>query len=118
MKTVEVNNSVWTEERILNIIIKSDEQMIRAMMKIYDYQTIAERRIGGTTEHNGVGFTGVDGTILSSFCDCYIKYRRLTERQMVIVRKKMPKYVKQLLKIIAIENGSEIKSIRKPRLVK
>ncbi len=118
MKTVEINNSVWTEERILNTIMKSDDQMIKAMMKIYDYQTIAERRIGGTTEHNGVGFTGVDGNILSSFCDCYMKYHRLTERQMIIVRKKMPKYVKQLLKIISIENNTEIKTVRKPRLVK
>ena len=68
-----------------------------ALLKIYEFQTEAERNIETTTDWNGVGFTGSDGEILTSFAKGLLKYRTLTERQMAITKNKMPKYWKQIL---------------------
>ena len=50
-------------------------------------------------EDNDIGFTGTDGNILSSFAKFYLRTGRLSEKQMVIVFKKMPKYHKQVIKM-------------------
>ena len=52
-----------------------------------------------THEHNGVGFNGIDGGIMSSFSEFYKKTGFLTYKQMKIARKKMLKYAGQLTKI-------------------
>lgn len=72
---------------------------VRGMLKIYDYQTASEQNIGATTDHNNVGFSGVDSEILSSFAEQVKKGRSLSEKQMTYVHKYMPKYAKQLQRI-------------------
>lgn len=72
---------------------------INAMLKIYEYQTSEEQNIESTTEHNGVGFTGFDGEILSSFVGQWQRRKSLSEKQLIIVFKKMPKYWNQILNI-------------------
>lgn len=71
----------------------------RALLKIYEFQTIDERKMQNTVYHNGVGFTGTDGKILTSLAKQYQKYGRLSEKQMAILFKKMPKYWMQVVKI-------------------
>lgn len=70
---------------------------IKGLVTIYKYQTDDEQRVGDTCEHNGVGFTGADGEILSSFAQ-QVNAKRFagSEKQMNILFKKMPKYAKQL----------------------
>ncbi len=70
---------------------------IKGLVTIYKYQTDDEQRVGDTCEHNGVGFTGADGEILSSFAE-QVNAKRFkgSEKQMNILFKKMPKYAKQL----------------------
>ena len=58
-----------------------------ALLKIYDNQTDDEQASEGTIEDNGIGFTGVDGHILSSFSQQLIKRGSLSEKQMVILMK-------------------------------
>lgn len=70
-----------------------------ALLKIYDNQTDDEQDAEHTMEMNGIGFTGVDGHILSSFSEQLIKRGSLSERQMEILMKKMKKYWKQILSI-------------------
>jgi hypothetical protein len=71
---------------------------VKAMVKIHDEgQTGDEILSGMTISDNGVGFNGMDAGILSSFVKGYKKYKKLTEKQMVIVYKKMPKYWKQVM---------------------
>ena len=70
-----------------------------ALLKIYEFQTQEEQRAKDTRFHNGVGFTGVDGRILSSFAQQLEKKRTLSDKQMAIVFKKMPKYWIQVVKI-------------------
>jgi len=70
-----------------------------ALLKIYEFQTFEEQRVKTTTDYNGVGFTGTDGRILSSLASQLLKKKYLSDKQMDIVFKKMPKYWIQVVKI-------------------
>lgn len=65
--------------------------------RIFEYQTADEQRSEETRLWNGVGFSGADANILSSFAK---KINAGTfygsDRQMEILFRKMPKYAKQL----------------------
>jgi hypothetical protein len=69
---------------------------IRGMIRIHEKQTADEKLAQATSEDNGVGFTGLDAPILSSFCDQMAQRGFLTQKQLAIVFKKMPKYARQL----------------------
>jgi len=71
----------------------------QALLKIYEFQTEEEKEIGNTRQLNGVGFTGSDGDILSSFAQQLIKKGYLSPKQMIFLFKKMPKYWKQIISI-------------------
>lgn len=72
---------------------------IRGMLRVYAEQTASEKAMGGTVDDNGVGFSGVDGNILSSFSDQIDHGRNMSEKQMRIILKKMPKYARQLMEL-------------------
>ena len=72
---------------------------LKALLKIFEFQTLDEQKSKDTIYHNGVGFNGTDGEILSSFALQFQKKKYLSEKQMVIVFKKMPKYWNQVVKI-------------------
>ena len=90
----------WTKESVRELLETRDDAVIRGMIRIYDLQTDGEKSVMDTVEHNGVGFNGVDGHILSSFVEFYNKTGFITPKQMKLARKKMLKYSGQLLKII------------------
>jgi len=71
----------------------------KALLKIFEFQTLEEQKSKDTIYHNGVGFNGTDGEILSSFALQFQKKKYLSEKQMAIVFKKMPKYWMQVVKI-------------------
>ena len=72
---------------------------IRGLVTIYKYQTMEEQNIGATVDHNGVGFSGVDSEILSSFAEQVNRGRNLSTKQVAILHKLMPKYAKQLMRV-------------------
>ena len=101
-------------EFIRSQLEKDDRWMLRGLVAIYAKQTSEEQVAMQTKEHNGVGFTGVDGEILTSFAQQVIRRdvaKKLTTaqpvaateflspKQVIILRKKMPKYASQLLAI-------------------
>ena len=90
---------VWTKDEIKGLIVNRDDAVIKGMLRIYDLQTESEKVFGDTHEHNGVGFSGVDGEIMSSFAEFYNKTNFLSYKQMKIARKKMLKYAGQLTMI-------------------
>ncbi len=73
---------------------------VRGLLKIYEFQTEAEQRVGETTEDNGVGFSGCDAHILSSFADQIKNGRQMSAKQLAIIYKKMPRYSRQLVNIV------------------
>ena len=71
----------------------------RALIKIYEFQTAEEQNSQRTKDYNGIGFTGVDGGILSSFAQQFLTKGYLSPKQMELVFRKMPKYWKQVIMI-------------------
>ena len=89
----------WKKEEIKELLEKNNVAVIKGLIRIYELQTDSEREWETTTEDNGVGFTGVDGEILTSIANQFLKYGSVTEKQFAIVKKKMSKYAGQLAKI-------------------
>jgi hypothetical protein len=94
----------WNKETVQNLLRTNDIAVYRGLLAIYARQTDAEKASNATVLHNTVGFTGCDGEILSSFAKQLQSRGFLSEKQMVILRKKMLKYWKQLV-AVATENG-------------
>lgn len=92
-------DKTWTREQIIELIDKRDDAVIRGMIRIYELQTEDEQNVEDTMYQNGVGFNGADANIMSSFVTFYKKFGYLSPKQMVIARKKMRKYSRQLVRI-------------------
>ena len=105
---MEFKSKSAIESAIREVITTNPQRAIKAMLRIYEYQTADEQESGDVNEFNGVGFAGTDSVILTSFCKQYQKYGRLSEKQIEIVLKKIGKYAGQLTRH-AIENGLYVK---------
>ena len=70
-----------------------------ALLKIYSFQTYDEQERETTCHYNGVGFSGAHAEILSSFAKQLEKWNRLSDKQMSILFRIMPKYWRQVLQI-------------------
>lgn len=80
---------------------------LKALVRIYqENQTVDEQSAKVTSHDNGIGFTGVDAGFLSSLAEQYLKRGRLSDKQMVFVFKKMPKYHNQVIKMSDAEKLS------------
>lgn len=85
---------------IANKLQTDNAWLRRAVVAIYERQTIDEQSTESTNHHNGRGFTGADASFLSSIAKVIIEKRHsLTEKQLNCTRKKMMKYTGQLVKI-------------------
>lgn len=96
------------QEAIKNQITNNDNQAIKVMLRVYEYQTDIEKECAEVSDNNGVGFAGTDAYILTSFCEQYLKKGRLSEKQVAIIKKKIGKYAGQILKH-AINNNIYVK---------
>ena len=65
---------------------------------VYGFQTEGEKFSKETIEENGIGFSGCDAMILSSFAQQLLDKNYLSQKQMEITRRKMLKYCGQILK--------------------
>jgi hypothetical protein len=81
---------------------------LRGLVVIYQNQTQDEQSDGVTRERNDIGFSGADSEIMSSFAEQYERWGRLSQKQLAIVFKKMPKYWKQIL---AVSNMEKIEKL-------
>lgn len=91
------------EAFLKKLLTTNRKAVIRALMIIYDNQTTDEQRAHSVRYNNSIGFTGVDGRILSSFVLFYKKNGFLTHKQLNVLYKKIPKYWKQILSVTNIE---------------
>ena len=99
---------VWNKEEIKENLLHKNEWVYRGVLAIYEKQTFDEQVNERTEHHNGVGFNGIDGDIMSSFAKQIIKWNgtkyqkfpeSLSQKQTAIARKKIVKYSGQLAKI-------------------
>ena len=84
-------------EKLRKQITEKDSQAIKALMRIYEYQTTDEKNIGETVHNNGVGFTGCDSKVLTYFAKAYSRYGRLTDQQLKSLKVRIGKYATQLV---------------------
>lgn len=82
---------------IKNMVSTNQDWAIRALLRIFNNQTEDEQCIGHTKENNGIGFSGADSDILTSFAKQVLSGRQLSQKQMSIVYKRMPRYSRQLM---------------------
>jgi hypothetical protein len=90
---------IWTAEEIKVLLAESDKAVARAILAIYNLQTADEQSIKETTEHNGVGYNGVDANFMSSLAQFYQSKGFLTAGQLKYGRKAIMKYAGQLTTI-------------------
>ena len=93
----EVNSQVEV------IKIFKEKLALRGLKVIYDNQTADEKRDATTKHYNNIGFTGADAEFLTSLAQQYERKGDLSEKQMNILYKKMPKYAGQLLKMSGLK---------------
>ena len=84
-------------EKIKQAIDTNDNAVKKAILIIYQNQTADEQVSENTIEHNGVGFTGVDAEFLSSIAVRIQRGLPLSEKQIIVGRRKIRKYSRQLL---------------------
>ena len=93
----------------ITLLVENNEFAVRCLLELYKCQTADEQAIGTTKENNNVGFTGSDAQILSSFAEqCRNpnpRYRSpLSPNQFKLLRKKLPKYHRQLNNLLKEES--------------
>lgn len=97
-----MTNTTYTKEFIQDKIKTDNRWTIRSLEVLYSFQTTDEQQSELTTHKNGQGFNGRDSQILSSFYTQVESRKKwgnptlLSEKQLSICRKLLPKYWKQI----------------------
>ena len=76
-----------------------DRWALRALTLVYRNQTADEQNAQQTIEHNGIGFSGPDAEILSSFARQYQRRGSLSPKQMHLLKRKIPSYAGQVARV-------------------
>ena len=84
-------------EQLRQRLASNDRWALRALMRIYQNQTADEQYREATIERNGIGFTGPDAEILTSFARQYQRRGCLSPKQMIILRRRIPAYARQIV---------------------
>jgi hypothetical protein len=93
--------------------------VLRALIVIFEHQTSEEQSTESTRDANGVGFSGVDGQILTSFAKQVLRHQAdknpkfkspLSERQMAICRNKIKKYAGQIARIVRAKETARLQA--------
>lgn len=90
----------WSKDDIKAKLSTDDKWLVRGLLAIHARQTEEEKVSETTKEQNGIGFNGVDATILTDMVNQYKRTNGfLSPRQIALIRKKMVKYAGQLARI-------------------
>lgn len=111
---VHQNQSIMFTKEIIQENIKTNVSWtIRTLEVLYSRQTTDEQESQQTTHRNGRGFNGRDSEILTSFYNQVEKRKRynnpvlLSDKQLHICQKLLPKYWKQILEEIELKQGEQ-----------
>ena len=86
----------WSTDQMKDLMESNDKVLYGALKALYSQQTSDEQATGFTTYHNNVGFNGCDSKILSSMAEFLLRNDYLSDKQKIIVRKKLVKYIRQI----------------------
>jgi hypothetical protein len=85
------------KEFVRNKLATDERWAKKALVTVFNNQTLSEQEGRCTSNLNGVGFGAFDADILTGLCAQYIRKDFLTPKQMDIVFKKMPRYWAQII---------------------
>jgi hypothetical protein len=88
-----------SKELIKEKVATNPEWAKHAIVALFNYQTAMEQAAESTQDQNKVGFNACDAEILTSFAKQVLQGRNLTQRQLAVAFKKLPKYSNQLYRI-------------------
>lgn len=95
------------KEYIKKMVTSNPRWAERAVTVLYQRQTEDEQLVQTTVHENGMGFSGIDATILSSFAQQLAQGRRLSPKQLDVCYKRLGKYARQLLQITLANSDKE-----------
>ena len=99
----------WTKEQMADFVETNDKVLYGALLSLYECQTADEQDSGFTQYHNGAGFNGTDSQFLSSVAESLKKYGQLTDKQKVVVRKKLKKYMGQITNLANAKYAAKVR---------
>lgn len=83
-------------EVVKNAIERDRGTAVWALLRIFSFQTMSEQECEVTTVKNNVGFSAFDAELLSSFAKQWEKKKRLSEKQFILLQKKIARYARQI----------------------
>ena len=95
------DGKTYTKASLINLMNTNDSILIKGLLLIHRYQTQEEKRVEDTIVHNNVGFTGSHGKKMTGIANWYLRNGSISPNQLALVRRRMPKYANQLLRIMA-----------------
>lgn len=102
---------MYKKEEILNLLENNDKAVLRAVIRIYENQTLEEKNNKSTIDENGIGFSSVDAYFLSCMALKIKKGIRLSKEEFAITKNKIKKYSKQLTNIANEEEAYRLKKL-------
>ena len=80
--------TTWNRERINALLERNDRSVERALIALFHRQTTDEQKWEQTKHHNGIGFSGYDAEIFTSFAKQVLNGRQLSPKQLAVCRKR------------------------------
>lgn len=94
----KLNKKQWEIE--LKVLLRTNKKaLLRSVVCIYDSQTNEEKMLKESKEENGIGFTKKDAKCLSNIAKKIRRGDKIENNYIILLRKRMPKYWKQLMNI-------------------
>ena len=78
-------------------MLRHDDYVIGALIRIYSFQTVDEQEWEKTSYRNDMGFNGTDAKIMTRIAKYYGKKHWMSDKQLALVKRKIPKYWGQLI---------------------
>ena len=88
----------WKQE-LQALLLVSDKALDKALITIHEAQPAIEKVSEEAILDDGIGFNKFDAPILNGFAKQLLSTGSLSDAQRAVVRKKMPKYWRQLMLI-------------------
>lgn len=109
------NTKKERREKVKVLLLTNDKAVLRAIIAIYNRQTEDEKTQDSTKHENYIGFCANDAPIMSLYAKQIQQYGGLTKEQLVIARKRISRYTRQLAdladlyehKLRLLENGTK-----------
>ena len=89
--------SEWNKEKLVELLNTNDRAIERAMVVLYNRQTLGEQATGDTHILNGIGFSGAHSKLGTYYAKWVLNGNKLSGSHLAKARKIALRYTSQLL---------------------